>query len=101
MSEVVSSILACAAGMVLGLFFFGGLWLTVRKLPATHRPAMLTLGSLLGRMAVTITGFYLVTAQRWERLLACLAGFVLMRLVMVAWLRPEGDLQSPPRPGGK
>jgi F1F0 ATPase subunit 2 len=81
--------------MGLGLIFFGGLWLTIRWLPTSRWPVVLTLGSLLGRMAVTLVGFYLVLAGRWERLLACLVGFVLSRYLVVALSRPE-EAKEPP-----
>ena len=39
--------LACFAGGVLfGLLFYGGLWITVRVLLATRHPAAVTMGSL-------------------------------------------------------
>ncbi|MBM4070176.1 MAG: ATP synthase subunit I [Planctomycetes bacterium] len=99
MSEGLPLILAGVAGLLLGLFYFGGLWLTIRWLPATRCPALLTLGSLVGRMAVTLAGFYAIMAGRWERLLACLAGFVLMRFVVLACLRPEDAPPLPPQQG--
>lgn len=97
MSVPVSLILAGAAGMAFGLLYFGGLWLTVRWLPRTRFPAMLTLSSLLGRMAVTLAGFYVVMAGRSERLLACVAGFVLMRFVVVSWLQTHDVQPELPR----
>ena len=43
------------------------------------------LGSMLLRMSLTLTGFYFVGGENWERWLLCLIGFVLARLV-VKWL---------------
>jgi F1F0 ATPase subunit 2 len=48
----------------------------------------LSLVSLMIRLGVTLAGFYLVMAGRWERLLACLVGFLLMRTVLVRRLGP-------------
>lgn len=103
MNEALPLLLAGAMGMALGLFFFGGLFLTIRRLPTTRRPVALTLGSLVARMAVALAGFYLVGAGRWERLLACLAGFVIMRFIVVRWvgsqpapeLRPGNEGETP------
>lgn len=81
-------VLACAAGMGLGLFYFGGLWLTVRRLPDSGGPA-LVLGSFVGRTALTLLGFYFVMDGRWERMLACLAGFIIARQVLISRLRPD------------
>ena len=83
MNESVA--LALAAGAGLGAIFFGGLWWTVRKSLASRRPAYWLLGSLLLRMSIALTGFYFVGQGHWERLAACLIGFVAARLV-AAWL---------------
>jgi F1F0 ATPase subunit 2 len=81
--------LACVAGVGLGLFYFGGLWLTVRRLPNSPGPALLFMGSFVGRTALTVLGFYFVMDGRWERILACLAGFLLARQVLISRLRPD------------
>lgn len=88
MNQVGVLVLAFAAGLGLGLFYFGGLWLTVQRLPRSRHPGLLTLGSLIVRLGVTLPGFYLVMAGRWERLLVCLAGFLVVRLVLVRRLGP-------------
>lgn len=77
-------ILAAAflAGMALGLFYFEGLWLTVRRLSSHPRPSLLMFESLVVRLAVALTGFYLVMDGSWERLAACLAGFFIMRALV-------------------
>jgi F1F0 ATPase subunit 2 len=74
--------IAVLAGLALGLFYFGGLWLTVRRIACSTRPALLMLGSFVVRLLVTLCGFYLVMDGSWERLLACLAGFIVTRFVM-------------------
>ncbi|MGD1069737.1 MAG: ATP synthase subunit I [Bryobacteraceae bacterium] len=70
-------------GTLLGVFFYGGLWLTVRRFPTTHHPLALTLGSLLLRMAVTLAGFFLIVDGRWQNAVAALAGFTVARLYLV------------------
>jgi F1F0 ATPase subunit 2 len=95
MNQLIPLFLAFVAGIVVGLFYFGGLWLTVQRLPQTRRPAVLSLVSLFIRLGLTLAVFYLVMAGRWERLLACLAGFLLMRLLLVRRWRPT------PQPAGK
>ncbi|KJS18420.1 MAG: hypothetical protein VR69_00935 [Peptococcaceae bacterium BRH_c4b] len=74
---------AFVAGTGLGLFFFGGLWLTVQLLPISRRPGLLTVTSVILRMGISLIGFYLVMGGRWERLLVCLAGFVLVRYILI------------------
>jgi F1F0 ATPase subunit 2 len=67
------------AGIGIGLFYFGGLWVTVKRLPTTRHPALLTLGSSMGRTGLSLLGFYVAMGGRWERLLACLIGFLVAR----------------------
>ena len=83
MNELLSLILSWAAGVLLGAVFFGGLWWTVRKGLSSKRPALWFLGSQLLRTSVTLTGFYLVAGGHWERLLACLVGFICARFMVV------------------
>lgn len=83
MSEIMLLTAALFAGMVLGALFFGGLWWTVQKGLASPRPALLFVGSLLLRISITLAGFYFVMGSDWTRLLACLAGFVVARLVII------------------
>ena len=94
MNDTLMLVLAWMAGGVLGAIFFGGLWWTVRKGVSSRRPALWFLGSGLLRMGIALGGFYLVGRGHWERLLGCLLGFVMARLV-VTWLtRPSGENQN-------
>jgi F1F0 ATPase subunit 2 len=79
---------AVAAGFLLGAIFFGGLHWTVRKGVSSQYPALWFFGSLLLRMSIALTGFYFVGRGHWERLLLCLLGFVLARLLVVRLTRP-------------
>ena len=81
-SSAIDLSIAAFAGLALGLFYFGGLWLTVRRIACGTRPALLMLGSFVVRLLVTLCGFYLVMDGRWERLLACLSGFLVTRFVL-------------------
>jgi F1F0 ATPase subunit 2 len=70
-------------GIALGLFFLWGLWLTVRTLPASNRPALLMLASLLLRFGVVVAGFFLVARYgQWQHLMVAAAGFTLPRLLI-------------------
>ena len=88
MYETLTLVLALLAGAVLGAFFFGGLWWTVQKSLASAKPALWVLGSLLLRVGVTMTGFYVVAGHDWQRMLSCLIGFVMARQI-VTRLVPE------------
>jgi F1F0 ATPase subunit 2 len=99
-SDVLPLVLAAVAGILLGVIFFGGLYLTVRKGVSSRSPALWFFGSLVVRMGISLAGFYFVSNGSWQRLIACLLGFVAARVV-VTWLtRPAGPQASPP-PGAR
>ncbi len=79
MDEPLTLVLAGVAGLLLGGFFFGGLWWTVRKGASSRRSALWFLGSFLLRTSLVLAGFYVVGGAHWQPLLACLLGFVMAR----------------------
>jgi F1F0 ATPase subunit 2 len=81
-------LIAFAAGGGIGVFYFGGLWLTVQHLPACRQPALWTFISFFIRTAASLLGFYWVMNGHWKRGLACLCGFLMMRLFLVRRWRP-------------
>lgn len=83
-----------AAGCAIGAVFFGGLWWTVRKCMTAGQPAPWIIGSLLLRTGIALSGFYVVAAGDWTRLLACLIGFIPARLVATRLARKPSS--SPP-----
>ena len=96
MNDFLFLALSLAAGLMLGVFFFGGLWWTVQKGVASERPALLFLGSLLLRIGTVLAGFYFVSQDHWSRFLACLAGFVIARVIVVKRLtRAPAKDQTP------
>ena len=96
MNDILALALASLAGALLGAFFFGGLWWTVQKGVASERPALWFLGSLLLRTGMVLAGFYFVSQDHWSRFLACLAGFVIARVIVVKRLtRAPAKDQTP------
>jgi len=87
MNEFLGLVLALAAGLSLGAIFFGGLWWTVRKGVSSKRPAFWFLGSLLLRMSLVLVGFYFVGRGNWQRLVACLLGFIIARFCVMRLTR--------------
>lgn len=94
MGEILPLISALAAGTGLGLFYFGGLWLTVRLLSTARRPLLLSMCSFLGRLGVVLFGFYLVMGSHWKRLLVCLLGFLGVRVILVRLWGPGRRAKS-------
>jgi F1F0 ATPase subunit 2 len=87
MNDTLSLVLALVTGVLLGAIFFGGLWWTVRKGVSSKRAALWFFGSLLLRTSIALAGFYFVARGHWERLLVCLLGFVMARLIVTRLIR--------------
>jgi len=82
MNELVQLALALLAGLLLGAIFFGGLWWTVLKGVSARQPALWFSISLLLRTGITLAGFYMVSNADWKRLMVCLLGFIIARLII-------------------
>ena len=87
MNEFLILAEALAAGLLLGAFFFGGLWWTVRKGVSSKHPALWFPGSLLLRMSLVLVGFYFAGRGNWQRLVACLLGFIIARFCVMRLTR--------------
>lgn len=82
-------IVAFAAGTLIGLLFYGGLWLTIRMLLTARHPVLLTVSSFWLRLLVALAGFLFAMNGKWQNVLACLAGFAIGR-GLVSALLPKG-----------
>jgi F1F0 ATPase subunit 2 len=82
-------ILALAAGLSLGTIFFGGLWWTIRIGARSQQPAVWFFLSFVLRMAIVLAGFYSVLAGDWRRLVVCLVGFVIARVMVMRLTRQQ------------
>ena len=87
MNETLTLVVAGLAGVVLGAFFFGGLWWTVRKGIGSNQAALWFACSLLLRTGITLLGFYLVGRGNWKRLVGGLLGFVIARFIVMRLTR--------------
>ena len=95
-AQALALVLAWVTGGMLGAIFFGGLWWTIRKGVSSKQPALWFLPSLLLRTGVTLAGFYFVSGGDWERLLLCLLGFVMARVVVTCLTGPSREDQTCP-----
>ena len=86
--QVMSWLLAFLSGAILGTFFFGSLWFTVRQLPTTGWPVRLIVGSYFGRMAIALLGFYLIMQGDWTRAISGLVGFISIRFMLIRRFQP-------------
>ncbi len=76
-------IISLASGIFFGLFYFGGLWLTLKHMSDSKQPALLSVGSFLGRSAVCLFGFYLISGNGLEAMAFCLAGFISLKFALI------------------
>lgn len=95
-----SWILPLLGGGMLGALFFGGLWYTVIHGMKSSHPAVWFLVSLVVRMTVVSAGFVFLSAGHWERLVSCLAGFLLARVIALQWLPAAGCAAAANGQGG-
>jgi F1F0 ATPase subunit 2 len=91
MNDLIVLAMPLAAGLLLGAFFFGGLWWTVVRGLESPQPALWFLGSMVLRMGVLVAGFALVGGDDWRRWGLCLTGAVLARVIVQRLTR------TPPR----
>ncbi len=82
--------LSLALGAILGIFYFCGLWLTLRRLPGSKQPALLTFTSFFGRTAVCVLGFYLILGSGMEALILSIVGFMLAKVILINRIAAEG-----------
>ena len=84
MNDLPANIFSLATGALLGILYFQGLWLTLKKLPNTCHPALLTMGSLLGRMALCVLGFYFIIKMvNLEGLMISIIGFTVSKFTII------------------
>ncbi|MFH5836452.1 ATP synthase subunit I [Proteiniclasticum sp. C24MP] len=76
-------ILAFIVGALLGAVFFGGLYLTVRKLNSIKHPALFMMLSLILRLVILAGGIYLIMDGEIKNLLSAMAGILIVRFVMI------------------
>ncbi|MFO7824017.1 MAG: ATP synthase subunit I [Cyclobacterium sp.] len=88
MNETLFMIIALLTGVAMGILFFGGLWITVKKAVSSKTPALWFLGSFILRMGIAIGGFYLILkGGNWLSGLICLAGFIVTRYIVIRHTR--------------
>lgn len=87
------------AGALLGAVYFGGLWLTVRRLSRVRGPAPWLAASYLGRLVVAGAGFGLLVAlSGLPAVASALVGFLAVRYALIRrWGEADGPLGPSPR----
>jgi len=78
-------------GLLLGTMFFGGLWLTVRKIPQSSYPIGMFLLSAVLRSVLVLGGIWLVARSDPWAIGSCLLGFVVARILVTRVCRVGKD----------
>lgn len=94
-NEILPLLGAAAGGALLGLFYYVGLWFTLKRLSASRYPALLILLSFLFRLAVTLVGLYWIMDGKGLRLTVALLGLLVARFVTVPRLGPGPPARKP------
>jgi len=84
-------VLALLAGLLLGAFFFGGLWWTVQKITDRGSPAYLLLISFIVRTVIVLGGFYLIMTAGWQFLMSAMVGFLVARTILAYRFNPGAE----------
>jgi F1F0 ATPase subunit 2 len=83
------------AGGLIGTFYFGGLWLTVKRIPTSAKPHLLLVSSFFLRMAAALAAFYALIPWGWQALAAALLGMLISRQVLTRIKGRKPDNQQP------
>lgn len=94
MNEFIFIVLAAFGGLILGLFFFAGLWWTIKKSVVSKHPALLMISSLMIRFCIVLIGFYYISLGDWKRILSCLAGFIIAKFLVTRLTKSKDERQS-------
>jgi F1F0 ATPase subunit 2 len=70
-----------SAGAIIGAVYFASMRWTVERLVRARQPMIWLLGGATVRIAMVLPLFYFVMAGEWQRMLACLLGFVAVRML--------------------
>lgn len=89
MNEILSTAIVFIAGLAMGIIFFGGLWLTAKKIIHSKKPVLWLLSSFFLRVGITLVGFYFVGSGNLQKLLICLVGFIAARFLVLHFTKSK------------
>jgi F1F0 ATPase subunit 2 len=95
MNDFLSLAISLAGGFGAGVVFFGGLWLTVRRLDGLRNPAVVVLLSSVARLAFVLAAFWWLSRGGLAQLAVCLTGFLIARFVLIRTVRKSAPADPP------
>lgn len=79
----IYTLISLFIGLILGLLYFAGLWLTVKNMQKSRSPVALTLVSFFLRTATVLLVLIFVARQgNYINIITLLAGFIIGRLIL-------------------
>jgi F1F0 ATPase subunit 2 len=94
MNKIIVLFSVFIAGLLLGAFFFGGLWWTTKKALTSKSPMLWFFSSLVIRLGITLVVLYFISRNHWERMLICLLGFIIARIIIVRITKNQAQTKS-------
>lgn len=94
MKDTTDIILMILAGIFIGLLYYGGLWLTVKRAVATKIPALWFGISFIFRTGIALAGFYFLSQGSRHHLLECIAGFIIGKFLVTRFTGSKKVLTS-------
>lgn len=69
-------------GIILGIIYFGGLYLSIQKINKVKYPSLLMSLSFIIRMAILLGAFFYISKNGYKNILLALVGVILVRIIM-------------------
>lgn len=82
------------AGLGIGCFHFGGLWLTLQRFVGTRRFGLVFVASFIFRSVFTLAGVYFAGNGEWLGMTACLGGIWIMRKIFIVKMQPAAVFRA-------
>ena len=96
-----SYIVAFVVGLLLGGIHFGGLWMTVQRMPAVKRPVFLAVMSAVARLVFLCMGLWVVSSWSGPQgLLLALVGVLCARTIYLYKVGVQAVERAGERRGG-
>ncbi|WP_138429859.1 ATP synthase subunit I [Fodinibius saliphilus] len=88
-------LIAIVSGAIISVFYFGGLWLTLRKIAQHRFSYLLLLVSFVVRVTFLLLVFYALLQYHWAYLGLALISFLIVRQILLLKLgTPEDALYN-------
>jgi F1F0 ATPase subunit 2 len=69
-------------GIILGIIYFGGLYLSIQKINQVKYPSLLMTLSFVVRMAILLGTFFYISKNGYKDILFALLAVILVRVIM-------------------